>query len=138
MGKKKIVLILILVFVLLLGGAYVLYTRLEPSLPYDGYFAVKTPYVLRHCFPDAVENIPLQPSHVERLIYQSSSRALIAARVFTERRTDPRHRVFLFYHLPRAFHIPGLHQRCYRLRDDAQRTALPAACLNSHSSGFPE
>lgn len=35
MGKKKIVLILILVFVLLLGGAYVLYTRLEPSLAPD-------------------------------------------------------------------------------------------------------
>lgn len=42
MGKKKIVLILILVFVLLLGGAYVLYTRLEPSLAPDQLAAQTT------------------------------------------------------------------------------------------------
>ena len=35
MEKKKIVLILILVFVLLLGGAYVVYTQLSPSLAPD-------------------------------------------------------------------------------------------------------
>lgn len=42
MAKKKIVLILILVFVLLLGGAYVLYTRLEPSLAPDQLAAQTT------------------------------------------------------------------------------------------------
>lgn len=42
MAKKKIVLILILVFVLLIGGAYVLYTRLEPSLAPDQLAAQTT------------------------------------------------------------------------------------------------
>ena len=42
MAKKKMVLILILVFVLLLGGAYVLYTRLEPSLAPDQLAAQTT------------------------------------------------------------------------------------------------
>lgn len=42
MAKKKIVLILILVFVLLLGGAYLLYTRLEPSLAPDQLAAQTT------------------------------------------------------------------------------------------------
>lgn len=42
MAKKKIVLILILVFVLLLGGAYVLYTQLEPSLAPDQLAAQTT------------------------------------------------------------------------------------------------
>ena len=42
MAKKKMVLILILVFVLLLGGAYVLYTQLEPSLAPDQLAAQTT------------------------------------------------------------------------------------------------
>lgn len=42
MGKKKIVLILILVFVLLIGGAYVLYKQLEPSLAPDQLAAQTT------------------------------------------------------------------------------------------------
>lgn len=42
MAKKKMVLILILVFVLLIGGAYVLYTRLEPSLAPDQLAAQTT------------------------------------------------------------------------------------------------
>ena len=42
MAKKKMVLILILVFVLMLGGAYVLYTRLEPSLAPDQLAAQTT------------------------------------------------------------------------------------------------
>ncbi len=42
MAKKKIVLILILVFVLLIGSAYVLYTRLEPSLAPDQLAAQTT------------------------------------------------------------------------------------------------
>lgn len=42
MAKKKMVLILILVFVLLLGGAYVLYKQLEPSLAPDQLAAQTT------------------------------------------------------------------------------------------------
>ena len=42
MAKKKIVLILIFLFVLLIGCAYVLYTRLEPSLAPDQLAAQTT------------------------------------------------------------------------------------------------
>ena len=42
MAKKKMVLILILVFVLLLSGAYVLYKQLEPSLAPDHLAAQTT------------------------------------------------------------------------------------------------